>query len=109
MQTFVKWVVIAANVFAIILFLGLYQYAHGRHTMEVEDAYQGLILRGLLDEGKSEAYAKDHNGWNPKDRLQDIGNPDGFVSMLSMLGFGVCIFNVVAILVLTRKKNTPLT
>jgi hypothetical protein len=78
-----KWTVVAANLFAIFVMLGLRSYAIGRHNVDVEDAYQGLISRGLLDESKAEAYAKEHNGWNPKDRLDDISNPAGLSKIYS--------------------------
>src|SRR5208283_4534968 len=97
MNTVLKWIILTANIFVIIGLVGLRQYAFGQHEADVNDAYQGLINRGLLDESKVEIYAKEHNGWNPKDRLNSIGNPDGFVQMLFALGTGACIFNTFAI------------
>ena len=100
-----KWLVIALNLVAIVLLIGLCQYAHGYHEVDVADAYQGLVSRGLLDESKAEAYAKDHHGWNPKDRLHSIGDPDGFVLDIFIVGVVACIGNAAAILLLTRKHD----
>ncbi|MDB6022384.1 MAG: hypothetical protein JWQ04_2241 [Pedosphaera sp.] len=95
MRKFVSITVLAANLFVIVfVLLGLRQYAHGYHTVEVKDAYQGLIDRGILDPAKDMAYAKDHNGWNAKERLGQIGNPAGFVDSLfwfqASLAFAIC-------------------
>jgi hypothetical protein len=105
MRTSLKWLVVALNLAAIILLIGLRQYAHGYHDADVADAYQGLVSRGLLDESKAEAYARDHHGWNPKDRLHSIGDPDGFVQDVFVVGVIACIGNTAAILFLSRKRD----
>jgi hypothetical protein len=105
MRASLKWFVVVLNLAGIVVLVGLRQYAHGYHEIEVADAYHGLVSRGLLDEGKSEVYAKDHHGWNPKNRLSSIGDPNGFVQDIFLVGLAACIGNVVAILFLSRKNN----
>jgi hypothetical protein len=107
MNSVLKWVILTANIFVIIGLVGLRQYAFGQHVADVNDAYQGMISRGLLDENKVENYAKEHNGWNPKDRLNSIGNPDGFVQLLFALGTGDCTLNAFAILFFVRQNKNP--
>ncbi len=103
MRTVLEWVIVALNVLAILF--GLRQYARGQHDADVADAYKGLISRGLLDESKTETYAKAHNGWHVKDRLHSIGDPDGFVQMLFAVGIAVCVGNIVAILLLSINRD----
>ncbi len=103
-----KWIVIAINLAAVCVFVGLRQYAHGYHNVDVEDAYQGLISRALLDDAEAAEYAQAHNGWHPKERLRSIGHPDGFVQVLFVGGVAVCLINSAAVLLLTRKRSIHL-
>jgi hypothetical protein len=105
MRTSLKWLVIALNLAAIVLLLGLRQYARGQHEADVADAYQGLVDRGLLDESKAAAYAQAHHGWNPKDRLHSIGDPNGFVQWLFVVGTIACIGNCITVFLLTKKHD----
>jgi hypothetical protein len=100
-----KWIVILLNLAAVFALVGLRQYAHGYHRMEAEDAYQGLVSRGLLDEAKSAEYARSHNGWHPRERLQSIGNPDGFVQVIFVVGVAACILNSAVIILLGRGRG----
>jgi hypothetical protein len=100
-----KWIIILLNLIAIFALVGLRQYAHGYHRMETEDAYQGLVSRGLLDEAKSAEYARLHNGWHPRQRLQSIGNPDGFVQSIFVIGVGTCLLNSAAVFYLSRGRG----
>jgi hypothetical protein len=100
-----KWILVFLNVAAILVLIGLRQYAHGYHRMEAEDAYQGLISRGLLDEKKVEEYARLHNGWHPRERLASIGSPDGFVQNIFVVGVAACAINAVAVLMMLHRRR----
>lgn len=105
MQTSLKWFVVVLNLAAIVVLVGLRQYAHGYHDKNVADAYDGLVSRGMLDGEKADAYARDHNGWSPKNRLRSIGDPDGFLQDIFVVGVLACICNTAAILLFSRKRN----
>jgi hypothetical protein len=93
--------VVAANILVILLLVGLRVYARGYHAVSVEDAYQNLINRGVVDEAKVQAFIKD--GWNLKERLRFIGNPDGFLQMFFVIAIGICAVNSMVILYLSRN------
>ena len=97
--------VIAANFLLVLMLLGIRDEDRVYHRQDVEDAYQGLVSRGLLDAAKSEEYARNHNGWHPRKRLEMIGAPSGFSELLFRLACGACIVNVVTILFLARNKH----
>jgi hypothetical protein len=100
-----KWILL--NLTVILMLIGFRQYAYGYHDVDTEDAYQGLVSRGLLDDAKVAEYAKSHNGWQAKERLRAIGNPDGFFQDVFVLGIGTCFVNSAAILFITRRRPFP--
>ena len=103
---FMKWIVILVNALAIFILFGLRQYAHGYHRVEAENVYDGLVIRGLFDEAKLAEYAAARSPWHPKERLNAIGDPSGFVQIFFVTSVGVCVFNATAILLLSRKRMT---
>jgi hypothetical protein len=98
-----KYVIITLNVVALLALIGLRQFAHGYHLNQTEDAYQELVVRGVWHDAQSAQYA---DGWSPRARLQSIGQPNGFVQYLFLVGAGVCILNSAAILRWPRRKGT---
>src|SRR6266446_10191257 len=92
-----KWIVIFLNLAAILALFSVRQYAHGYHRSETKWAYQAFVSRGSLDETKAEEYARTHNGWHQKTQLESIGNPDGFVQIVFVMGVAAIILNSIAL------------
>jgi hypothetical protein len=75
--------------------------------VQAEDAYQGLISRGLLDEAKVDAYARDNNGWHARDRIRDNSQIQlAFADDIYWLALVILIGNSVAIASLSRHKES---
>jgi len=99
----IKWIIFVVNLVAVVGLTGLRQYAHGMQKVQAEDAYQGLISRGLLDEAKVEAHARENRGWHARDRIGDnsklqLAFVDDiyWVALVALIGnsVGVALLNV---------------
>ena len=98
-----KWLLILVNVAAVAGFLALRQYAHGFHRVQVESAYRALVNGGLFDEPRAAEFARTHNGVHPRQWLQQISNPNGFVNVLVLAAVAVCLVNSGAALLFMRR------
>src|SRR5580765_1188324 len=109
MSKLLATLLIVANLLLVFLFLGLRGENTRHHRFDVEEAYQGLVSRGMLDEAKSEDYARTHNGWHPRKRLEMIGAPDGYPEVLFWMALGACAVNAATIFFLARTKEAGST
>ena len=97
--------VLLVNCVALVALISLRQYARGYHSAQAQWAYDAFVSRGLLDDAKAQEYARAHNGWHPKLVLAGIGNPDGFVQDMFLVGIAAIAINSVALLL--RRGAAP--
>ena len=106
MRSLLIGLLIAANLLALVVFLGLRQYAHGKHDEEAKGVYAQLVERGLLDEAKVQAYADSHRGWHPKERLNSISDPRGFIDIFCVSASVLGVVNAISfVCILVSWKN----